>query len=330
MTLERWLLAAWYGKGAGGWILAPLGWLMRLLGALRRLSYRSGLLPRHSAGVPVIVVGNITVGGTGKTPLVIWLVERLREAGLQPGVLTRGYGGRGGRFPLAVNGDSDPAVAGDEAVLIAQKTRVPVVASPDRVAGARRLARDGAKVIVCDDGLQHYRLRRDFELAVVDGARLFGNGRHLPAGPLREPPSRLDQVDAVVVNGDSTLLPGASGMTVTGDRAVNLLTGESRAIASLAGEPVLAVAGIGNPQRFFAMLERHGLIIERREFADHARLSPADLAGPGPVLMTEKDAVKCRTFATEKHWYVPVAAKLDKSSELCERIAASTGLVLNG
>jgi tetraacyldisaccharide 4'-kinase len=273
----------------------------------------------------VIVIGNLTVGGTGKTPLVLWLTGFLRRRGYSPGIVTRGYGGGSDEWPRVVTASSDPRELGDEAVLLARRSGCPVVAGPDRVAAARKLiALGGCDIMVTDDGLQHYRLRRDLEILVVDGSRGFGNGRCLPAGPLREPVSRRRHVDFSVCNGggcdegwEMRLVPG---------KLVNLRNpGLSREVAALSGHRVTAVAGIGNPGRFFALLRGRGLRLDERPYSDHHRFSAADAASwlPRPVVMTEKDAVKCEAFAGEDYWYVPVAAQMDPRFEqvLGERLA---------
>ncbi len=312
----------WYGRGlfarALSLLLAPLAWLYCAVSALRALAYRQGWFRSESAGVPVLVVGNLTVGGTGKTPLVLWLVAHLQRRGLRPGVAMRGYGGSEQGAPRLVRSDSDPFMFGDEPVLLAGRAGCPVMVGRDRVATARRLVLEqGCDIVVTDDGLQHYRLRRDGEILVVDGMRGFGNGRCLPAGPLREPRGRTKRVDLVIVNGDDGAVDGAADLMrmqlVPGD-ALNLYhAGQSRALDAFRCEPVTAVAGIGNPERFFTMLRNLGLDTVTRAFPDHHRYSRADLARlpPGPVLMTEKDAVKCRAWAGAEHWYVPVQARPD-------------------
>jgi len=290
--------------------------------ALRRALYRAGMLPSYRVPVPVIVVGNITAGGTGKTPLVLWVCDFLREHGYQAGIVSRGYGGRG--ETMAVRGDSAPDIAGDEPVLLAQRSRCPVWIGRDRVAAAHALiaANPGCGVIVSDDGLQHYRLRRDVEIAVVDAARALGNGWLLPAGPLREPASRLRTVDAVVVlaaEGAHAPLPelrGAFAMTLVGDRFVRVddpLT--TLPAAAFAREGVHALAGIGHPARFFAQLAALGIAATPHPFADHHRFVAGDLALPEAqaILMTEKDALKCETFADERCWYLPVRARIDEA-----------------
>lgn len=305
------LQESWYRRTWFTWLLLPIAWLFCLLVALRRGLYRLGMLRSERLPVPVIVVGNISVGGTGKTPLVIALVELLRAQGWKPGVISRGYGGAANNWPQPVNADSDAYWIGDEPLLIAQRSGAPMVVGPDRIAAARQLlASHEVDIIISDDGLQHYRLQRDVEIAVVDGARRLGNGHCLPAGPLREPAGRLKQVDIVVVNG------GASGelAMVLEPQPPRSLADEQRTqpLTALRGQPVHAVAGIGNPQRFFRMLEAAGLEIIPHPFPDHHRYLAADIdfGDAAPVLMTEKDAVKCRTISDGRHWYLPVSARL--------------------
>lgn len=305
----------WYANSPVSLLLAPLGWLFCAVAALRRRAYRTGLLSVHRMPVPVIVIGNITVGGTGKTPLVAWLARFLIGAGYTPGIVSRGYGGKVGNWPQPVAADSDPALVGDEAVLLARRSGCAVVVGPDRVAAARVLLEHSpCDVILSDDGLQHYRLGRDVEIAVIDGVRGFGNGRCLPAGPLREPPERLREVDLVVVNG--TAGEGQYSMRLIEQVPRDVMdAGASRPLADFQGTRVHAVAGIGHPERFFKRLRALGLRIVEHPFPDHHAYSPADLDfGDGePVLMTEKDAVKCRRFARPHLWYVPVEAQMDES-----------------
>ncbi len=312
------LASLWYGSHPLSILLAPLGWLFAVVATARRYAYRAGLLHGERMPVPVIVVGNITVGGTGKTPLVIWLVEALRRAGRRPGVVSRGYGGEAASWPQTVDGDSDPRVVGDEPVLIACHCSCPVIVGPRRVQAARKLLADhDCDVIVCDDGLQHYALARDMEIAVIDGARRLGIGRCLPAGPLRERPSRLQSVDMVIVNGAARA--GEYTMELKGGEARALLDPDSvQSLERWRGESVHGMAGIGNPGRFFAHLREHGLRVVEHPFSDHHAFRPDELrfGDDLPVMMTEKDAVKCRGFALAGQWYVPVSAHLD---ELCEQ-----------
>lgn len=304
--LARWIVRQWRAPStAGRLLLAPPAALFRILVALRRGAYRAGLLRGRRLPVAVVVVGNLTVGGGGKTPLVVHLVEALRAAGFRPGVVSRGYGGAGGGGPRRVGADTDAAAAGDEAVLIARRCGCPVAVGADRAA-AGALLLDACDVLVADDGLQHYRLARDLEIAVVDGDYGLGNGRPLPAGPLREPAARLRSVDFVAVrDGERAgawryrVLPGAA-------RRVDGAPGE-RPLSAWRGQRVHAVAGIGVPERFFGQLEDAGLAVERHGFDDHHRFSAADLAfgDAAPILMTEKDAVKCHRIAHADMWLVP-------------------------
>jgi tetraacyldisaccharide 4'-kinase len=278
----------------------------------RRYLYAKQVRRSTQVPIPVVIVGNLTVGGTGKTPLVCWLTARLIERGFKPGVVTRGYGGTSGAVRLISPAD-DPKLVGDESILLAGRTKVPVAVGRDRPKAALRLVAEGCDVIVSDDGLQHYALARDCEVVVIDGDRRFGNGWLLPAGPLRETRSRLAVADAIVVNGGRALLEGALSMRLEAKNAVGLSDGRVSALDDFSGTEVHAVAGIGNPERFFNMLRSHGIEVMGHPLADHARLTPQDIDFPDdkPVLMTEKDAVKCRHAADGRHWYVPVNANFN-------------------
>lgn len=279
--------------------------------ALRRGGYRMGWLRTQRAPVPVVVVGNLIAGGAGKTPLTIALVRRLQQAGWRPGVASRGHGRADERSACWVDAQTDPAVGGDEPVLIARRTGVRVRVDRDRAAAARELAALGCDVVVCDDGLQHYRLHRDLEIEVVDGRRRYGNGRLLPAGPLREPAARGQRCDFRVVNGGEAGF-GEWPMRCEAQAAVPLLGGRARPLRSFAGQRVHAVAGIGHPRRFFDMLRGLEIAVVPHAFADHHRYRAEDLSFGSelPVLMTEKDAVKCAAFANAWHHSVPIAAEL--------------------
>ena len=309
-----------------------MGWLFALFTVLRRLAYRYGLRRSWNVGCPVVIVGNISVGGTGKTPLVIAVARLLARHGLRVGVICRGYRGSASRWPRKVRPDSDPARVGDEAVLLARRTGGPVAAGPNRIAAARILVRRAkCEVILSDDGLQHLRLARDVEIVVIDGARRHGNGQCMPAGPLREPLGRLSTVDLVVVNGDGRR--GELEMRLEAGDAVNLADPDRTCpLESFRGAPVHAVCAIGHQERFFRALESHGLAIVRHPFPDHHafRESEISFSDDVPVLMTEKDAVKCERFAGPQHWYVPVEAVL--SSELEARLVSvlrSRGVALD-
>ena len=307
----------WYAPGGLGALLAPIGWLVALFTVLRRAAYRAGMRRSWRIGCPVVVVGNLSVGGTGKTPLVIAIARLLAGRGLRVGVICRGYRGTASRWPRKVRPDSDPNQVGDEAVLLARRTEVPVAAGPNRIGAGRILfRRSKCDVILSDDGLQHLRLARDVEIVVVDGARRHGNGRCMPAGPLREPLSRLASVDLVVVNGGGD--PGELEMRLEAGDAVNLADASvTRSLDSFGGAPVHAVCAIGHQERFFRTLEAHGLTIVRHPFPDHHPFREAEIAfcDGAPVLMTEKDAVKCERFADARHWCVPVEAALSNALE---------------
>jgi tetraacyldisaccharide 4'-kinase len=332
-VIRRWLEARWYGAQPP-LLLRPLGLLFAGIVALRRWAFRSGLASCAHPGVPVIVVGNLTVGGTGKTPLVLWLVQKLQADGLRVGVVSRGHGAaRRQRAPRMVSAVDSAEEVGDEALLLARRAECQVCVGIDRLAAARVLAAEGCQVIVADDGLQHYALGRDFEIAVVDGARGLGNGALLPAGPLREGARRLAEVDAVVVNGPPCRpLPGpaigekAFSMTLQPRQLVRLDTGEGASTAAWRGRTVHAVAGIGNPERFFATLRSLGLDVMEHPFGDHHRFTPEDLAfdDERDIVMTEKDAVKCGAFASGRMWYLSVAAQFesDDASRLFSRVRA--------
>ncbi len=301
----------WYGNRAPPWWTRPLAALYGSVTATRRAMYRHGWLRRERLPVPVIVVGNIVAGGAGKTPLAIALVEALRMRGLKPGVVSRGYGGSA-RMPMLLDAQSDPAVAGDEPALIRMRTGAPVAVGARRADAARLLLPQGVDVIIADDGLQHYALARDVEICVVDGARRFGNGHLLPAGPLREPESRLRDVDFSVCNGGNAR-EGEVPMQLAMSDAVALVEpARTSPLLAFSGKRVHAVAGIGHPPRFFDALRALDIDVVAHAFLDHHRYSAADLAfGDGlPVLMTEKDAVKCRAFAQAHWWSVPVNASL--------------------
>lgn len=325
MSLAETLQAGWYGAGPIPWWCRPVAGLYGLATAVRRALYRIGLLRTVRLPCPVIVVGNITVGGTGKTPLTLALVQALRAHGYQPGVVSRGYGGRG-RKPVLLDDAASPAEAGDEPCLI-RANGAPVAVGRDRAAAAQLLVHAGCNVVVADDGLQHYRLARDVEICVIDGERRFGNARLLPAGPLREPLRRLQQVDFRICNGGSPQA-GEVPMHLRGGSVRALCDGSEQRLAGFAGMRVHGVAAIGHPGRFFASLVAQGLDVIEHPFPDHHAFVPEDLAFGDdlPVLMTEKDAVKCRRFALPHWWSVPVKAELpaDFYATLGARLKAGT------
>ena len=301
----------WYRRSPWLLLLTPLSLLFRIASGIRRFAYRSGMLRSYRPDVPVIVVGNISVGGTGKTPLVVWLVDYLRNKGYRPGIVARGYGGKASHWPQQVRADSNPATVGDEAVMLAGRTHCPMAVGPNRVAAASALLQHSdCDIILSDDGLQHYALQRDIEIVVIDGVRRFGTGFLLPAGPLREPVKRLDEVDLIVVNG---LGAGRehSMQVRTGD-VFRLIDGTQRSLSDFKSESVHAVAGIGNPQRFFRSLEQVVRSVEQHEFPDHHQFHSSDIEFDDgrPVLMTGKEAVKCRYFAGDNVWYVSAEVEM--------------------
>ena len=338
-TPDSFIQRIWYEGSAGYWIFLPLSWIFAGIVFLRRRLYERGVFTTVRINRPVVVVGNITVGGTGKTPVTIWLARQLKERGLQPGIISRGYGGSVGPKPMQVGPDSDPKTVGDEAVLMAKRSDCPVVVHQNRVRAAQDLSMLGVDVVIADDGLQHYRLARQYEIAVIDGTRGFGNGQLLPAGPLREPVSRLQTIDRALVNKSVMRSKHAvknlpNGLPVTdfylkGTTARSLDESEELPLARFAGREVHAVAAIGNPGRFFMFLESHGMQVIEHSFPDHARLREKDLRYDDDldVLMTEKDSVKCADFTVAKCWYVPVTVEVDQPldwlDELQERLSAN-------
>ena len=314
-----WIERHWQSVTPVSALLYPVSLLYGAVTSVRRATGTTARLP-----VPVVVIGNVTVGGTGKTPLTLWLAEFLRARGRTPGIVSRGYGSRADT-PRRVFPDSDPLTCGDEPILLARRSGCEVWIGTDRVAAAQALLAAGSHcdVVLSDDGLQHYALGRDVEICVIDGERGLGNGWLLPAGPLREPVTRLATVDALVINGGVALhsslnrLPGHAArfaMKLEGREFRNLRNpGQSAGAESFRGRHVHAIAGIGNPQRFFRHLQGLGLDFAAHAFPDHYPFSASDLeyAGAEAVLMTEKDAVKCKSFATEMHWELAVDAAPD-------------------
>lgn len=309
----------WSGKSWFYILLLPFSWLYGAITLLRRFAYQKGWLTSWKAPVPVVIVGNLTAGGNGKTPIVIWLVEQLTQQGFKPGVVSRGYGGKSDHYPLLLSSDTTPAMAGDEPVLIHHRTGAPVAVAPNRRDAIKALlAQYELDVIITDDGLQHYALQRDYEIVVIDGQRRFGNGWWLPAGPMRERAGRLNSVDAIIVNGGVNQ-GNEIGMVLEGDIAVNLKTGEKQPIQQI--KKAVAIAGIGHPPRFFNSLHEKGItLIATKAFSDHCDYSAQELQDLTPdlepLIMTEKDAVKCQHFAQDNWWYLPVSAELNSQSVL--------------
>ncbi len=305
----------WYQPYWLTYLLRPFSWLFRLLVFLRCLLYRSGLKKSTQFSVPIIVVGNITVGGTGKTPLVSYLAIFLQSQGYRPGIVSRGYRGESDHWPQSVTSESDVAIVGDEALMLVQQTGCPMMVDPDRVAAVEALlSAHHCDVVISDDGLQHYAMNRSIEIAVVDGTRQFGNAYCLPAGPMREPLSRLRHVDFVITNGVSIKNLSSYSMHLNPGGVYNVADPSLRlSLEDCRDREWHVVAGIGHPERFFFQLENLGFHIHGHRYPDHHRYSSKDIdfGGDAWVIMTEKDAVKCRSFSDERHWCLPVRAELE-------------------
>jgi len=319
LSLRSRIESMWYSNRAPLW-LVPLSFLYGFVMSVRGLLYRMGLRHRVKVGVPVIVVGNLTVGGTGKTPLVAWLASKLAAVGHRVAIVSRGYGGRA-RGVTRVTVHSRASEVGDEPLLLARRAQATVFIGRDRVAAAKAAVADGADIVITDDGLQHLALVRHCEIVVIDGLRGFGNGCLLPRGPLRESPRRLRRVNAVVINGNIKA-PGFKVPSFVKNTlfAMQMRPGDAhpvsggaalRSLSSFRDTGVHAVAAIGNPQRFFDTLRDAGLRIYEHPMPDHHAFKAGDLnfGDSLPVLMTEKDAVKCAAFADQRCWYVPVTAE---------------------
>lgn len=308
------LQQAWYGNAWWLRMLQPLEWLYRAVTTVRRSCYSNGLLATYRAGKPVVIVGNIHLGGTGKTPVVIALVEALHRQGIRAGVVCRGYGGEGRRIPHIVGADSSPAQCGDEALLVYLRTGCPCVAAPSRVAAVQTLLHDFAvDVVICDDGLQHYALARDMEIVLYDAQSGFGTGRCLPAGPLRESVDRLESADFVLAKHGAN---ASTRVCYRLDGLVNVLSGQARDASPLGlGCDVYAVAGIAQPEQFFNALRERGFVPHTRIFPDHHSYQASDFSDltDKPILMTEKDAVKCRALVGHNTWYLRISADLPGS-----------------
>lgn len=313
MSLADRLQRAWYEGHPALALLAPLEALYRRVVIAKRKKFVSGAIDCYRAPVPVLVVGNITVGGTGKTPLILWLIEHCRRRGLKVGVVSRGYGATPSSHPWRVRPEHSAVEVGDEPLLIAQRTGVPVMIDPDRARAVRELLKqEPLDLILSDDGLQHYGLARDLELVLIDAVRGLGNRRCLPAGPLREPVERLESVDAVLFNGAAVDGPSGFAFTLQPSRLIELVSEKAWPLDHFPpGQQLHAVAGIGNPQRFFTTLEALHWRPIPHPFADHACYSPEQLSfSPElPLVMTEKDAVKCRAFALPGWCYLQVQAE---------------------
>ncbi len=325
----KWLLTSWYQPHPVRWLLWPLSALYCSVIWCRKQAYHLGLFKQTKIAVPVIVIGNISVGGTGKTPCVIWLAKQLQQAGYRPGIISRGYGGQATCYPQNVTATSDPALVGDEPVIISRHTHCPMAISPNRVEAAEYLLQHhDCNIIIADDGLQHTALVRDIEIVVVDSQRLFGNSLCLPAGPLREPLSRLKTVGFIVYNGSQS--NSEFTMTLTQRKAINLVNNTlTKPLANFKNKTVHAIAGIGNPDRFFDQLSASGLTIQRYPFSDHHRFVQNELVfeEDTAILMTEKDAVKCQEFATKNMWFIPIKASI--SGKLEQKILQKLSEITN-
>jgi tetraacyldisaccharide 4'-kinase len=317
LAIHRFVDEIWYEKNFWQYLLVPFAFVYGGLVRARKLVYQSGALSVFRASVPVLVVGNVSIGGTGKTPLTIWLAAKLTEFGFKPGIVCGGYRGRANSWPQQVRVDSDNYVVGDEAIILAANTSVPVVAGPDRGNAVKALLEKyDVDFVLSDDGMQHYSLARDIEIAVINGVRRLGNGKIIPAGPLRESGKRLKEVDMIVCNG----IP-ARGEFAMNYRAEELrkLGGAGHAILlqSFSEKHVHAVAGIGNPESFFSLLESLGFLLEKHVFPNHHFYEERDIAFDDgmPIVMTEKDAVKCVRLKNENMWYLPLKVELSLAFE---------------
>ncbi len=302
----------WYKTHPLRWLLSPLSALFRIITVFLRSYYRLSLCTRQSVSVPVIIIGNISIGGTGKTPFVIWLAKQLQQHGFTPGIISRGYGGASKNYPLLVNNNSDPVSVGDESIIIARHTGCPMAVSPKRTEALTILfEQSDCDIIISDDGLQHYSLARDMEIIVVDAERRFGNKCCIPAGPLRESLSRLQNVDFIVYNG--TTNNDLFNMILSANYAFNLLNPSIiKYLTEFSGSDVHGIAGIGNPKRFFYLLTKFGINVIPHEFDDHYLFQSNDVNfdDDKAILMTEKDAAKCQYFACHNMWYIPITASV--------------------
>ena len=323
-AITAWLEKVWYKNSLWRYFLYPLTWLYRLVFTLQRRTQLQEQNRYQRPAVPVIIVGNISVGGTGKTPLTLTLLNYLSDLGYKPGVISRGYGGHPPYLPYPVEPASNPEFSGDEPLLIRRRSGCPVVVDPDRQQALSFLtAQFHCDIVVSDDGLQHHRLPRDVEIVVIDGQRRLGNGLCLPAGPLREPPSRLTLVDFVISNGCK--IPEARHLMTFKPTCFKEVGGERVcALDSFENQKVNAIAGIGNPQRFFESLEKLNISVQGHAFADHHGYTAEELtfARQAPLLMTEKDAMKCAGLGLRDAWYLQIEAELQDTflNELSDKL----------
>ncbi len=313
-----WVDSRWYSKKSPFYwkLLVPAEGIYRGVIRLRRACYRRNIFKSHRLPVPVIVVGNITVGGVGKTPLTAALLEFLKKNNFRPGIISRGYKGKAASWPQIVDENSNPILLGDEPVLLAQKTASPVVVGPNRVLAAKKLLEKfNVNLIISDDGLQHYALERDIEIAVIDGERQFGNGHCLPFGPLREPQKRLETADFIVINGETKFSSEYKMKYQIADLFCLQNPQERKSLSEFKNTTVHAFAGIGNPKRFFQTLQENGLTIIEHPLPDHHHYQPEDfdkIPSDEIIIMTEKDAIKCRFLKNPKAWVLPIQAELSQ------------------
>jgi tetraacyldisaccharide 4'-kinase len=325
-NFSEFVTKSWYQSAYWLYLLWPLYLIYSAVTLLRKYLYKSRIFKSYRAKAPVVVVGNITLGGTGKSPLVAYLVESLKDMGFKPGVVSRGYGAQISQDEVReVSENSLVSEVGDEPLMLKRRVACPIFVSPTRALAVQALEEKGCDIVITDDGLQHYALDRDIEICVFDGERKWGNGYLLPMGPMREPLSRISTTDFVVMNGADWVDPqqpriAAFRMDLEASNLRSLSNEKNLPLSELKGKKVNAIAGIGNPERFFNTLAMQGLLVESHGFRDHHAYTQSDLSfdGDRPLIMTEKDAVKCQAFNLKEAWYLPVSAKL--SGDLATQI----------
>ncbi len=322
MSTANKLESFWYKKSTLAFLLLPLSWLIQLIAITKKYLYQTNILFSEKLPVPVILVGNITVGGTGKTPFICALTNELAKKNIQVGIISRGYKSSVESDVYLVTENDNATKVGDEAYLLYQRLQVPIAIGANRVEAAKLLLKNNnVDVIISDDGLQHYKLARDFEFLMVDGSRYFGNRLMLPFGPLREPVSRLNSVDQIIINSKSielnhrTNLPNAINISVKPQALIHIVSGEQVSLINLTESKFIAVAGIGNPQRFFNSLKSLGGTFESKVFDDHYNFSELDFAdfSSEMIVMTEKDATKCKSFAQDNWYYLLVDMEIGEN-----------------